>query len=240
MQTSASKLSIVRTASDGGLYRRSAKQLCHVNESSDAASTLAPVNNTCCYRIKLSSVRSMSYMNSFPNRGGTSGLSRRPIRNFLGQYQVPGRLDLQKQDKASNSLQAIKPELEFGYPLDSSTVQSHYGAGWTRAEAKLEGKSARGPVVYQAGLGASSPNTSLNSHNDLLRTDSGNSSLSNADSLSNTSSNESHSSSFQSIAYEHNFGEDFIIFEEEDFIHVNVYVPETQSEVCFSGDLCFR
>ena len=154
----------------------------------------------------------MSHLNSFPCRSGTS---INPSRN-LHSPQVTNKIG------KSNSLLpsgVIRPSQEFGYPLgglvSQSALQSHqYDVGWLK-EGQHERKSAREPNSYLASLGQSSPNTSLSSHNDLLRTDSGNSSLSTVDSLSSTST-ESHGSSFQATSLDHNFSEDFSTFEEEE------------------------
>lgn len=68
-------------------------------------------------------------------------------------------------------------------------------------------------------------------HVDLLRTDSGNSSLSNIDSVSNSSTT-SQAYSLHSTSFEPNTGEDFCC-QPDDIILVNVYIPELQSEVSF-------
>ena len=169
-------------------------------------------------------------MYSFPNRG--SSTIPRSTRSLLNHYQQPNQVDLPIYDNSNVFHSTAKHEFDpNGESIIQATLLPQNGSNWVRDETHFDGRPFRGNSAYQACLGPGSPNTSLSSHTDLLRTDSGNSSLSNTDSLSNTST-ESHGSSFHSTSLDHNFSEDFSIFQDEDdLIRVNIYVPETQCEV---------
>ena len=176
----------------------------------------------------------MSKMNSSSIRT-SAGAIHRPTRNLFSHHQQPNQSDLPIYDKPNTLFSTTK----HGYgptsgPIVQTAFSPQYGSNWVRDEAQYENRPSRGTSAYQACLSKGSPNTSHISHTDLLRTDSGNSSLSTTDSLSSTST-ESHGSSFHSTSLDHNFSEDLSAFEEEDdLIQVNVYVPETQCEVSIS------
>ncbi len=168
----------------------------------------------------------MSHLSSFPRRSGSA--KHRPTRSLLNIRQQL----LHNKSHSLNLDPSVSPHIDFDLELGRQTQtaqQSHYGSPWTRDGGSAEGRG--GPSIYLASIGQSSPNTSLNStHTDLLRTDSGNSSLSTADSLSSTSI-ESHCASLS-----HNYIEEYDVnFADEYSIKVNIYVPETQAEVCIVG-----
>ena len=189
----------------------------------------------------------MSQLNSFSiRRGATAHRPTRTPRQFnppvLGKVKVPPQHFKSKiyfediEDSDSELRQCSLTSVQ------SPSVRTQYDIGCTRKvehEDKFDSLTDTDASLTCLGQNCLiTTSLSLSStHNDLLRTDSGNSSLSTTDSLSNAST-ESHNSNFHSTLLNHIFNEDFSPFEKDDFIRVNIYVPESQSEVINVKNIC--
>lgn len=174
----------------------------------------------------------MFQLTSFPNRDG--GTIRGPTKNLFSKYEQKGSKQNFLPEKLSPALTEGRPEFaSLSYGPSNEQYFGGQVANWSGDKDQYKGQP-NGSIFLVSCLGpvADSSETSQNNHNDLLRTDSGNSSLSTTDSLSDSTSTGSRGSSFISTSLDHNFSEDASgLEEEEEPIRVNVYVPETQCEV---------
>lgn len=180
-----------------------------------------------------------SSLRSLRSRALIGPRSAHLFRGSSSQRSSLGFLRLTSVDESNRGSPLYQPGSKSAY-LKPSTLHLQRTTTTSSSSDQEDSLLFTSSSISSSSTSSPAGRTSTSHHVDLQRTDSGNSSLSPSasDSLSHSSSNDG-TGSFNSTSLDHAFSssaEECIEEEEEgieneELIHVSVYVPETQREV---------